>query len=46
MKAICFSFDDFDLVVNAFNFAGMDRIITVIDNPVAMTLQHVGKAYQ
>lgn len=46
MEAVCFSFDDFDLVVNAFDLTGMDRIIAVIDNTVAVTLQHFGKTGQ
>ena len=28
--AVCFSFDDFDLVVNPFQFAGVDGIITMV----------------
>jgi hypothetical protein len=46
MEAICFSFDDFDLIVDAFDLPGVDRIIAVIDNTVAMALKHVGKTGQ
>jgi len=43
MEAIRFTFDDFDFVVNAFDFPGMDGIIAVIDNTVAMTFKHFCK---
>ena len=39
MEAISPSFDDFDLVVDAFQFAGMDRIIAVVKNPKAVLLR-------
>jgi hypothetical protein len=31
MKAICFSFDDFDLAVDPLDFAGVDGVIAVIE---------------
>jgi hypothetical protein len=30
VKAIGFAFDDFDLVVDPFQFAGVDGVITVV----------------
>jgi hypothetical protein len=30
LKAVCFSFDDFDLVVDPFQFAGVDGVVTVV----------------
>ncbi len=30
VKAVCFSFDDFDLVVHPFQFAGVDGVIAVV----------------
>lgn len=43
MEAISLSFDDFDLVVDAFQFAGMDGIIAVVEIPKAVSFEHVGK---
>jgi hypothetical protein len=43
MEAIRFSFNDFDLVIDAFDFPGMDGIITVINNAVTMALKHFCK---
>jgi len=43
MKAMCFAFDNFDLVVNTFDFPRMDRMIAVINDTVTMALKHVGK---
>ena len=30
VKAVCFSFDDFDLVIDPFQKAGMDGVIAVV----------------
>jgi hypothetical protein len=43
MKAIRFSLYYFDLVVNAFYFASVDRVITMVDNAIPMSLDHLGK---
>jgi len=32
MEAMGFAFDNFDLLVSAFDFPGMDGMIAVIDN--------------
>ena len=37
MKAIGFSFNDFDFVIDAFQLPGMDRIVTVVENPIPIT---------
>src|SRR3989339_899594 len=50
-KSIRLSFNDFDLtrlylfgqVVNPFEFTGMNVVVTVINDSVAITLEHVSK---
>jgi hypothetical protein len=34
MIAISFAFNDFDFVVDSFNFSGMDRMVTMVENPI------------
>ncbi len=46
MKAVCFSFDDFDLVVDPLQFTGVDGVITVVQDAVAMTIEHLSKFVQ
>jgi len=41
MITIGFSFDDFDLIVHSFQLSGMDGIITVIQDAIAITLQSI-----
>jgi len=43
MEAISFSFDDFDLVVYSFKFSCMNRIVAVIEDPIPVTQQGLGK---
>ena len=43
MEAICFSLNDFDLVVYAFDFTRVDGVIAVVDNPISMALDHFSK---
>ena len=43
MESIGFSLDHLYLVVNTFQFAGVDRVITMIQNTISPSLQHVGK---
>ena len=43
MESISFSLDDFDLVVHPFDFAGMDGVITVVNNTVTMAFKPIGK---
>ena len=38
MEAICFSLNDFDLVIDPFDITGVDRITAVVDKAVTMTL--------
>lgn len=44
MKAVSLALDDFDLVVHPFQFAGMDRVITVVEDAVAVTLDPAGRS--
>jgi len=46
MKAVGLALDDFDLVVDSFQLSGVDGVITVIQDAVAVTLQHLGKLVQ
>lgn len=43
MKAVRFAFDDLDLVIDPFDFAGVDRVIAVVQNAVAIAAQHLDK---
>ncbi len=45
-KAVCFSFDDCDLVVHPFQFAGVDGVVTVIYDAIAVAFKHLGKFAQ
>lgn len=44
MEAVGFSFNDFDFIINAFQFAGVDRVLTMIQDPILVPFQHFGKA--
>ena len=44
MKAISFSLDNFDLVINSFDFASVDRVVAVVDDTIAMAFKHIGKS--
>ena len=46
VKAVGLAFDDLDLVVDPFQFAGVDGVVTVVEDPVAVPLQHLGKLVQ
>jgi hypothetical protein len=43
MKSISFSFDNFDLIINPFEFTGMNFIIAVIQDSVAVFCKHICK---
>jgi hypothetical protein len=43
VKAIGLAFDDFDHFVDPVQFAGVDAVIAVVLDSVAMPLQHFGK---
>lgn len=45
MEAISLSFDDFDLVINAFQLPCMNRIITVIQDSILVTPQGLNKLF-
>ena len=44
MKAVCFSLDDFNLVIHAFDFTGVNLVITMIQDTVSVSLKHISKA--
>ena len=44
MKAVGFTFNDFDFVINPFQFAGMDRVFIMIQHAIAMAFKHFYKA--
>jgi hypothetical protein len=46
MKAVGLAFDDLDLVVNPFEFSGMDVEIAVVQYAIAIPFQHFRKAGQ
>jgi hypothetical protein len=41
---IGFTLDDLDFVIDLFQFAGMDGVITMVNNTVTVTIQHLYKA--
>ena len=43
MESISFSFNDFYLVIHPFKFSGVNGVIAVIENTVAISLQHGDK---
>ncbi len=43
MKPISFSFDNFDLIINPFEFTGMNFIVAVIQDSVAVFCKHICK---
>jgi len=44
MKSVCFTFNDFDFVINPFQFTGMYWIFTMIQDAIAMTFKHFYEA--
>lgn len=46
MKAIGSSLNDLDLVVYPFQLTGMDGMVTVVENPVVIFLEHDGELAQ
>lgn len=44
MKAISFSLDNFDFVINSFDFPSVNGVVAVVDNAIAMALKHIGKS--
>ncbi len=46
MEAVCLPFNDLDLVVNPFEFSGMDVEVAVVQNTVSIPVQHFSKAGQ
>ena len=46
METVGDTLDDFDLVVGSFKHAGMHPMLAVTDDPVLVTLQHLGEPDQ
>ncbi len=44
MKAVGFTFNDFDFVINPLQFTGMDWIFTMVQDAIAMTFKHFYEA--
>jgi len=44
MKTIGFTLNDFDFVVNPFQLTGMDRILTMFQDVIAMAFKHFYEA--
>ena len=43
MKAIGFSFNNFDFIIHPFQFSIMDGIVTMIKDAIAISFKHVSK---
>ena len=43
MKSIGFAFNDFNFIVYSFQLTSVDGVITVVDDPVTVPLQHSNK---
>lgn len=46
MEAVGLALDDLDLVVDPFELPRMDGVFAVVEDPLAVSLQHVGKGAQ
>jgi len=44
MKAVSFTFNDFDFVINPLQFTGMDWIFTMVQDAIAMAFKHFYEA--
>ena len=44
MKAVGFTFNDFNFVINPFQFTGMDGIVTMVQDAITMAFKHFDKA--
>ena len=44
VKAVRLTFDDLDLVIDPFDLSGVDRILAVVADAVAISIQHFCKA--
>ena len=43
MEAISLSFDDFDLIIHPFQDSRMNRVIAMIQDPIAIVIKHLGE---
>jgi hypothetical protein len=46
VETIGFTFNDFYLVIHPFKFSSMNGVIAVIEDAIAIAIQHPGKAVQ
>jgi hypothetical protein len=46
MKAVGFTFNDFDFVINPLQFTGMDWIFTMVQDAIAMAFKHFNEAVE
>jgi hypothetical protein len=44
MRAVDFTFNDFDFVINPLQFTGMDWIFTMVQDAIAMVFKHFYEA--
>ena len=44
MKTVSLAFNDLDFIIHPFEFTGMDRVVTVINDSVAIAFQHTRKS--
>ena len=45
MVAIGFAFDDLDFVIDPFQCSGINGVVTVVKNPIAITAKHLGELH-
>lgn len=45
MVAIGFAFDELDFVIYPFQCSGMDGVVTVVKNSIAITSKHLGELH-
>ena len=43
VESICLTFNDLYLVIHPFEFPGVNGVVAVVENTVAMSFKHVGK---
>ena len=43
VKSICFTLNDLYFVIHTFEFSGVNGVVAVVEDTVAMSFKHVGK---
>ena len=46
MEVIVFVFNELDFITNLFQYSGMNGVVTVVKNLVAITINHLRKLYR